>query len=301
MTLPHPYCHNQSRELIEVNVAIYLRVSSEQQAERQLSIPAQREALQKYAADNGWHIIEEYIDEAKSAKTDERDDFQRMIADAKKQKPPFQAILVHKFDRFSRSRADHVIYKALLKKQGIFVLSATERTEPETPHGMLLEGMLEVISEFYNVNLTFETLKGMRENAEQGFHCGGRAPFGYRLVRKGSKVNYELGPDEEVRIIKQIFNMAADGMGGKKIARILNEQGIPAGRKWTPSTVLSILGNHAYLGYRTWNKKSEVNGHKNPSSEWIISKNRHPAIITEQQWSVAQSMLSARRAITTSL
>lgn len=278
-----------------MNVAIYLRVSSEQQAERQLSIPAQREALQRYAADNGWHITEEYIDEAKSAKTDDRDDFQRMIADARQTKPPFQAILVHKFDRFSRSRADHVIYKALLKKQGIFVLSATERTEPETPHGMLLEGMLEVISEFYNMNLTFETLKGMRENAAQGFHCGGRAPFGYRLVRTGSKVNYELGPDEEVKIIKQIFGMAADSLGGKRIARTLNEQGIPTGRKWTPSTVLSILGNHAYLGYRTWNKKSEVNGHKNPSTEWIVSKDSHPAIVTEQLWNSAQSMLSARR------
>jgi len=278
-----------------MNVAIYLRVSSEQQAERQLSIPAQREALQRYAADNDWHIVEEYIDEARSAKTDERDDFQRMIADAKQLEPPFQAILVHKFDRFSRSRADHVIYKALLKKQGIIVLSATERTEPETPHGMLLEGMLEVISEFYNVNLTFETLKGMRENAEQGFHCGGRAPFGYRLVRTGSKVNYVLGPDEEVRIIKQIFNMAAEGMGGKRIARILNEQGIPAGRKWTPSTVLSILGNHAYLGYRTWNKKSEVRGHKNPPNEWIVSKDSHPAIIDKNIWIFAHSKLETRK------
>lgn len=191
-----------------------------------------------------------------------------MIADARQSKPPFQAILVHKFDRFSRSRADHVIYKALLKKQGIFVLSATEKTEPET-------------------------LKGMRENATQGFHCGGRAPFGYRLVRTGSKVNYEYGPEEEVNIIRQIFNMAADGMGGKRMARLLNEQ---AGRKWTPSTVLSILSNHAYLGYRTWNKKSEVNGHKNPPSEWILSKDSHPAIITEKQWAAAQSMLSARRA-----
>jgi DNA invertase Pin-like site-specific DNA recombinase len=282
-----------------MNVAIYLRVSSEQQAERQLSIPAQREALQRYAADNGWNIVEEYIDEAKSAKSDERDDFQRMIADAKKSKPAFQAVLVHKFDRFSRSRSDHVIYKALLKKQGIFVLSATEPTEPDTPHGMLLEGMLEVISEFYNVNLTFETLKGMRENAEQGFHCGGRAPFGYRLERTGSKVNYILGPDEEVNIIKQIFQMAAEGMGGKRIARILNEQGIPAGRNWLPSTVLAILANEAYIGHRIWNKKSEVKGHKNPPSEWIVSKDSHPSIITERQWQAAQSMLSARRTLTT--
>jgi DNA invertase Pin-like site-specific DNA recombinase len=150
------------RRVGTMNVATYLRVSSEQQAERQLSIPAQREALEKYASEKGWSIIEEYIDEAKSAKSDDRPDFQRMIADSQKPQKQFHAILVHKFDRFSRNRSDHVIYKALLKKQGVLVFSATEPTDPDTPHGMLLEGMLEVVSEFYNMNLKHETIKGMK-------------------------------------------------------------------------------------------------------------------------------------------
>jgi DNA invertase Pin-like site-specific DNA recombinase len=278
-----------------MKVVIYLRVSSEQQAERQLSIPAQRDALETYALERGWQIINEYLDEAKSAKTDDRPDFLRMIGAAQKPNREFQAILVYKFDRFSRSRADHTIYKALLKKLGINVISVTEPTESDTPHGMLLEGMLEVISEFYNVNLKHETLKGMKENAIQGFHCGGRAPFGYRLVRTGSKVNYEPGPDEEVKVIKQVFSMAAQGMGGKKIARTLNEQGIPTGRKWLPSTILAILGNEAYLGHRVWNKKSEVNGRKNPRSEWIITKDSHPAIIEKRIWEIAQELLGLRR------
>lgn len=233
--------------------------------------------------------------EARSAKTDERPNFLRMFGAAQKPNREFQTILVHKFDRFSRSRADHAIYKALLKKLGITVISATEPTESDTPHGMLLEGMLEVISEFYNVNLKHETLKGMKENAIQGFHCGGRAPFGYRLVRTGSKVNYQLGPDEEVKIIKQVFSMAAEGMGGKKIARTLNEQNIPIGRKWLPSTVLAILGNEAYLGYRVWNKKSEVNGRNRPQGEWIITKGSHAAIIDTKLWDSAQKELQSRK------
>lgn len=66
-----------------MNVVIYLRVSSEQQAERELSIPAQRDALKRYADERGWNIVGEFVDEAKSAKTaDGRDDFQRMIAAA---------------------------------------------------------------------------------------------------------------------------------------------------------------------------------------------------------------------------
>lgn len=238
-----------------MNIVIYLRVSSEQQAERELSIPAQRETLQQYTDERGWNIVDEYVDEAKSAKTDARPDFQRMIAAAQQPSRNFDAIVVHKFDRFSRRREDHVIYKALLKKQGIFVLSATEHTEPDTPHGMLLEGMLEVISEFYNLNLKHETLKGMRENALQGFHCGGRIPFGYRRALNGVKVMYEFGTDEEVELVRQMFRMAADGMGGKRIASELNQQGLPKGRRWLPSTILAILDNQVYLdtGYGTRN------------------------------------------------
>lgn len=278
-----------------MNVVIYLRVSSEQQVERELSIPAQREALQRYADERGWSIVDEYVDEAKSAKTDARPEFQRMIATAQQPNRNFDAIVVHKFDRFSRKREDHVIYKALLKKQGVLVFSATEHTEPDTPHGMLLEGMLEVISEFYNVNLKHETLKGMRENALQGFHCGGRVPFGYCRAQDGVKVMYELGSDEEVGLVRQMFRMAADGMGGKRIACELNQQGLPEGRRWLPSTILAILDNQVYLGYRIWNKKSMTNGKRNDQSDWIVTKYAHPAIIDEKLWSAAQTCLQARK------
>ncbi|QSF45288.1 recombinase family protein [Paenibacillus tianjinensis] len=277
-----------------MNIVTYLRVSSEQQANKELSIPAQREALFKYAEEKGWTVVEEYIDEAKSAKTDARPEFQRMIAAAQKSDKGFQMILVHKFDRFSRSRADHVIYKALLKKQGVIVTSASEPTEPDTPHGVLLEGMLEVISEFYNVNLRHETLKGMRENAVQGYHCGGRAPFGYRRKREGVKVTYCLGPNEEVGIVRTIFELAAEGWGGKRIMRELNRMGA-GGRRWTPSTVLSILSNQAYRGYRIWNKKCIVEGTRNAEVEWIVVKEAHPAIIDDKLWNAAQSVLELRR------
>jgi len=137
----------------ELRIVAYARVSSKEQAEKELSIPAQLIAIRKYCQEKGWKLIEEYLDEGKSAKTAERPAFQRMIALAKRPNKGFDAIVVHKFDRFSRSREDHVIYKALLKKHGVTVHSATEQTDPDTPHGFLLEGMLEVISEFYNMNL----------------------------------------------------------------------------------------------------------------------------------------------------
>ncbi|MDK8193978.1 recombinase family protein [Paenibacillus sp. UMB7766-LJ446] len=278
-----------------MNVVTYLRVSSEQQAERELSIPAQREALQRYADERGWSIVDEYIDEARSAKTDARPDFQRMIADAQKTDKHFDAIVVHKFDRFSRNRGDHAVYKALLKKLGVTVVSATEPINTDTPHGFLLESMLEVISEFYNVNLRHETLKGMRENASQGFHCGGRVPFGYRRVQTGKKITYELGSNEEVKLVQQMFQMAVEGHGGKRIARELNQQKVIEGKRWAPSTVLAILNNSVYLGKRVWNKKSDADGKQNDASEWIVAEKAHPAIVDQRIWDAAQASLMARK------
>lgn len=280
-----------------MNVVAYLRVSSKQQSERELSIPAQREAIQRYADQKGWIIVEEFVDESKSAKTADRPAFQRMIAKAKQPEKDFKAIVVHKFDRFSRSREDHIIFKALLKKQGIFVYSATEHTEPDTPHGMLLEGMLEVISEFYNLNLKNETLKGMKENASRGFYCGGRIPYGYRTIVVGGHITLIPGERHEVEAVQLIFKLAAEGMGGKKIARILNEYNLANAddRRWSPSSVLSILDNQVYLGHRIWNKRTKGMTQFKDEDEWIITPSSHSPLISQQLWDAAQTELQQRK------
>lgn len=100
-----------------MKVAIYVRVSSDRQAEKELSIPAQVKAIQQYCLEKGWTIANEFIEKGKSAKTDDRPEFQKMIALAKRSNRPFDTVVVHKFDRFSRKRDDHVIYKALLSRQ----------------------------------------------------------------------------------------------------------------------------------------------------------------------------------------
>ena len=272
-------------------VVAYARVSSKEQSDMDLSIPAQLKAIRKHCQDKGWSLVAEYVDEAKSAKTADRPSFQRMVALAKKSNRHFDAILVHKFDRFSRSRDDHVIYKALLKKHGVTVLSVSEQTDPDTPHGFLLEGMLEVISEFYNLNLANETRKGMVENAKRGFHNGGNAPYGYRNHRfeqhGAIKSTWTLGPEQEVSTVQRIFHLYVyENFGYKRVAGMLNEEGVPAPNKngWSFSTIWSILHNHSYLGIRTWNKQSyDTPGTKyKPEDQWIKTEKAHPAIIAQE-------------------
>jgi DNA invertase Pin-like site-specific DNA recombinase len=74
--------------------------------------------------------------------------------------------------------AQYQIYKSLLRKYGISVISMHEQVD-ESPAGMLLEGMIEVIDEFYSTNLAQDTLRGMKENAGRGYHNGGVVPMGY--------------------------------------------------------------------------------------------------------------------------
>jgi site-specific DNA recombinase len=217
------------KPLYEGDVCIYARVSSDRQAEKELSIPAQAKAIQQYCQERGYIIVNEFIEKGKSAKTDDRDEFQKMIALAKRSNRPFDAILVQKFDRFSRKRDDHVIYNALLAQVGVKVISVTEQTENETPQDKLLE----VMSEFFNANLATEVRKGMTQNAKQGYNNGGTPPYGYRTehIALGShktKAVWVHGPRVEIDVIRWIFNQYAyENDGYKKISNLLNEKGVP--------------------------------------------------------------------------
>jgi len=287
-----------------MKVAVYVRVSSERQAEKELSIPAQLKAIQQYCQNKGWMITQEFVEKGKSAKTDDRPEFQRMIAMAKRTNKNFEAILVHKFDRFSRNRDDHVIYKALLQKYGVKVISVTEQTEAETPQDMLLEGMLEVISEFFNANLAVEVRKGMNQNAKQGYNNGGTPPYGYRtehlaLGNQKTKAVWVLGPREEIDTVRFIFSQYAyEDMGYKKIANLLNERNVPTqkGGQWSASTIRAIIHNESYLGRKIWNKQDyQTKGKKwRDRSEWVITENAHPAIVNEELFNLCKQRSEGR-------
>ncbi|MCL0091357.1 recombinase family protein [Dehalococcoidales bacterium] len=115
-----------------MKAAIYARVSSDRQ-DVDLSISAQLRALREYALKNGYTVVKEYVDEAESGRTAARPAFREMIGTAKLKHPPFDMILVWKLSRFARNREDS-IYKSLLRKQGIQVVSINEPIE-DTPTG----------------------------------------------------------------------------------------------------------------------------------------------------------------------
>ncbi len=246
-----------------MKVALYARVSSDRQ-NIDLSITAQLKALRGHASRNSYTVVKEYIDEAESGRSIDRPGFQNMIATARQKDTPFEAILVWKLSRFARNREDSIIYKSLLRKHGVQVISINEPVE-DTPSGKLLKSIIEVIDEFYSANLSQDVLRGLRENASRGFYNGGRPPYGYvRVKMKDSATSRtKLEPDPKTALITQrIFRECLAGKGLKAIARSLNADGISSstGKKWGATSIEKILHNEAYTGTMVWGKRT-----KNPS------------------------------------
>jgi len=281
----------------------YCRVSSEEQATKDISIPAQHKLLQRWVTEQGdVELLAAFEDQGESAyaAADKRPGFCSMIAYCRKHQ--VDLILVHKLDRFSRNREESILFKSLLRKHGVTVKSITENYDPETPQGFLYEGMIEVINQFYSMNLATETLKGMRENAERGHHNGGRTPYGYRLERitNGSGREHARlmpGPDDEVQVIRDIFEMATDaGLGARTIANRLNERGTPAPRTkhWARSTIHAILNNRAYVGDQVWNKRGK-DKRLNDESKWIIVPDTHEALIEREVFDRYKELAGSRK------
>jgi len=157
-----------------MNAALYTRVSSDRQ-DVNLSISAQLRALRDFATRNGHQVIREFIDEAESGRTMARPAFKEMVSLVRLKNPPFEAILVWKLNRFARNREDSIIYKSLLRKRGIQVISVNEPVE-DTPAGHMLEGIIEVMNEFFSANLAQDVIRGMKENAMRGYFSGGKPP-----------------------------------------------------------------------------------------------------------------------------
>jgi len=227
--------------------AIYARVSSALQ-DIENSIQAQVKACQKYSQKENLEIYDIYSDRAESGRTSERPEFQRMIKDAKDKK--FQVILIHKLDRFARNREDAVTYKALLRKYGIELFSITEKLGDDI-YSRLIEGILEVIAEFYSLNLGEEVKKGQKEILNRGFWPAGRIPYGYKLkkIQANNEEHARLEIDEKTApVIKKIFEMAGSGYFSGDILKYLISSGIPSARKtWNTSSLFKIISNRMYL------------------------------------------------------
>ena len=228
-----------------MNGVIYARYSSHNQREE--SIEGQIRKCRAFAEQNDITIVGEYIDRALSGKTDKRDDFQRLIKDSSK--GHFQAVIMYTLDRFARNRYDSAHYKAILKKNGVR-LFYTEQSITDEPEGIILESVLEGMAEYYSENLSRGVKRGMRENALKCMITGGYMPLGYR---KTQDKKYEIDPST-APIVREIFDLYANGKSQRQIVDILNEKGYRTvkGKPFRLGSLSGILTNKKYIGIYTF-------------------------------------------------
>ena len=248
----------------------YARYSSAGQ--RDVSIDQQLADIRAFAKREGYTIVHEYADHARSGfkNTSSRTAFQSMIAAASE--GSYDTIIAWKVDRFGRNREDSAIYKGKLRRFGVRVIYAMEPI-PEGSAGVLLEGMLEATAEWYSRQLSENVTRGMTDNANKCLYNGTRV-YGYSV---NSFHRYAINP-EEAAVVRDIFSLYRSGHSSAMIARKLNSRGLltPRGCLWSSQGILRIISNERYTGVYIWGDVRTPGG--------------IPAIISEAEFQEAQRM-----------
>ena len=248
----------------------YARYSSAGQ--RDVSIEQQLRDIRAYADREGYTIVHEYADHARSGfkNTRARTDFHAMIAAA--ETGSFDTVLAWKVDRFGRNREDAAIYKGQLRRSGVHVVYVMEPI-PDGAAGVLTEGMLEAIAQWYSENLSENVIRGMTDNANKCLYNGAHV-YGYSC---GPDQRYVIN-EEHAAVVRQIFKLYCSGQSIASIVRILNDGGqrTDKGKLFTINKIHNIIKQERYLGIYIWSDIRIPGG--------------MPAIIDEKTWNEAQLM-----------
>jgi len=221
---------------------VYARYSSHNQ--RDVSIEQQINDIRAYAEREGYTIIHEYADHAKSGfkNSERRAQFHAMLRDA--ESGAFDTVLAWKVDRFGRDRRESAMYKGQLADMGVKVVYAMEPI-PDGAAGVLTEGMLEAIAEWYSRNLAENIHRGKMDNARKCMFNGVKV-YGYDKGPDGRFVINEA----EAAVVRRVFSLYAQGYSGGSIQKILKNDEIrtKAGYQFGITRIFYMLTNEAYIG-----------------------------------------------------
>lgn len=285
-----------------MRAALYLRVSTARQAEKELSIPDQRRQSEAYCKAKGWTLVQEFEERGASATDDKRPVFQEMVDAAARAARPFDVIVVHSYSRFFRDAFQLEFYLRRLQRHGVKVVSITQETGDD-PMSQLVRKILALFDEYQSKENGKHTLRAMKENARQGFWNGSPPPYGYRAVeaeRRGDKIKKRLEIDPtEAEVTRMIFRLHLEGdgkgpLGIKAIADTFNRKGLRyrGGRNFSNGLIHRILTRETYAGRAWFNQSDAKTGKPKPRDEWIALA--VPPILDEGTFAKVRVSLTAR-------
>ncbi|WP_394861378.1 recombinase family protein [Clostridium perfringens] len=290
-------------EKIRKLIAIYCRVSTEEQSENGYSIDEQERLLEEWCKKMGYVIYKCYSDRGISGKNiKDRPALKELLSDAKAGK--FDMVISWKINRVSRKLEDVLKIVNILEKNNITFKSYSEPFETDTPAGRMQFQMMALIGEFERGTIAQNVKMGMIAKAKSGNWCGGRV-LGYDLVPNNSPEEEKKGKnkleinEKEAEIVRFIFNEYSKGKGYKAITNKMNKLGYKTkkGNNFSVGSIRDILTNPVYIGEirynvrQNWSEKRRRNINPNP----IRVKGKHEAIIDRELWDKVQLILESKK------
>ncbi|RKJ56835.1 recombinase family protein [bacterium 1XD42-1] len=269
----------------KLRTAIYIRVSTAEQAKEGFSIPAQIEKLKNYAIVNDWDIIDFYIDDGKSGKDIEgRPEVQRLIADVNSGK--VNNVLVYKLDRLTRSVKNLIELIELFEENNCCFNSLTEKLDTSNAVGRMFIKIIGIFAEFERENLAERVAFGYEQKTREGNYTNCNGVYGYDYIEGSGELVIN---EEEKQIILEIFEKYLNGYSMTQIVKDLISKGIPTKRngKWCQSTICSILTNPLYIGKIRY----KVNG----TSSNFEADGKHTPFLDEEIFYRAQEIIKNRK------
>ena len=263
---------------------IYVRVSTEEQAQEGFSIRAQEQKLKDYVRIKDWVVYKVYADEGISGKNiTERPAINEMIEDVKK--GHVKNILVFKIDRLTRNTADLISLVDLFNSYECSFNSLTESIDTHSATGRMFIKIIGIFAEFERENIGERSRLGFERKAREGYSmCTLTSSYGYER-EKGQKIQHIN--DCEAQIVKEIFNMYVNkNMSYLEIAKALNARKVPTKENalWHARTIKNVLTNCNYVGRVRYATKDE--------KRYFEAEGVHEPIIARELFDEAQTLIA---------
>jgi site-specific DNA recombinase len=270
-----------------MKAAIYVRVSTAEQASEGYSIRAQTDRLKAYCVSQGWDIFEFYVDDGYSAKDTNRPNLKRMIKHI--EEGLIDCVLVYRLDRLTRSVRDLYTILETFDKYDCKFKSATEVYDTTTAMGRMFITIVAALAQWERENTGERIRMGMEQKAREGNWVINQAPYGYEIDKENKTL---IVNDQEALIVKRIYDDYLNGKTMKKIAIEFNKSDISTktGAIWNDFKVKYILSNPLYIGTMRYNYR--VN-----KENYFEVEGAHPAIISKETFENIQKIIKSRRVV----
>ncbi len=294
------------------NVGIYVRLSKDDlRAGESLSIENQKLILTKYVQEQGWNIIDTYVDDGYSGTSFERPGVKQLLEDAQNGK--INLIIVKDLSRFGRNYiqvGQYIDYIFPLHNVRFIALNDNVDTINQNSTAMDMMPIMNVFNEWHAANTSKKIKSVIEANAKAGKYRTTYAPYGY--VKGDDENRLPVVDEPAASIVRRIFEMRSQGISPRHIADKLNEEGVltasdylyaklgkPNPRRtshlWCAERIRTLVNNPTYLGHLAQMRTTTVSykNHKTvkkDESDWIIIENTHEPLVSQEMWDKCREM-----------